>query len=185
MCQHDLHFYEDSYPAEHISTFFAEGLAVGDSCLALLTQTRRRAVEQCLLAQGVHVERVAFVGVDSDELLSRVTVNGALDIALADELLTPLMRPPASGGTGRVRAVGDVAPTLCTLGRLDDAVAFEGLVHRVTLQHDAAVICAYPLRINGMAGGVNAMIRLSAQHAAIRFPQHTWIHHLIPVAGAA
>ena len=182
MCQHAVHFYDDLYPADRVSRFFAEGLEAGDSCLALLTLPHRRAVETCLKARGVDTENVAYVAVDTDEVLSQLLVDGRLDMRRASTLLTPLMTPAVRRGVRRVRAAGDLAPTLCGLGHTDAAVAFEGLVHRVTGEHGASVICAYPIEAVGGRWDTGAMLRLSAEHASVEFPERLWAQRLAPSA---
>jgi MEDS: MEthanogen/methylotroph, DcmR Sensory domain len=182
MCQHLVLFYDDIYPAEEVSDFFAAGLDAGDSCLALLSAPHRRAVEQCLQARGVRIESAAYVGVDTDEVLSQLLVDDRLDMSRAGDMLTPLMKPSVPGSKCRVRAVGDLAPRLCAAGNTDDAVAFEGLVHRLTREHDASVICAYPLQTVGGRDGMGALMRLSAVHASVEFPARLWAHHLLQAA---
>ena len=186
MCGHVARFYADAYPAEAVSEFFASGLEVGDSCLALLKAPHRLAVEQCMRARGIALERVAYVAVDSDEAWSKVQVDGRLDVSRAHELLAQFMIPPADGRNGRVRAVGDLAPTLCAIGKTEDALAFESIVHRLTQEHGGSTICAYPIKSHLADDGMRAFLRLSAQHAVVEFPQQLWVHHLVPegVAGA-
>lgn len=178
MCQHLALFYADAYPAEEVSVFFAAGLAVGDSCLAVLTTPHRRAVEQCLEAHGLSAAHAAYVTVDTDEVLAHCLVGGRLDLHLASALLTPLMTAPARSGKRRVRAAGDVAPTLVAAGNIDAAVAFEALVHRLTLAHDATVICAYPIGTVWGRDNLRALLRLSAEHARVEFPEQLWIRAL-------
>jgi hypothetical protein len=180
MCRHLAQFYDETYPAETVSEFFASGLEAGDSCLALLTAAHRRAVEQCLQARGIVVERAAYVAVDSDDAWSQMQADGRLDLRRAHDLLAPLMKAPAGRGKRRVRAVGDLAPTLCAAGKTDDAVAFERLVHRLTKEHGASTICAYPIQSHRGENGMHALLRLSAEHAVIEFPQRQWVQHLMP-----
>ena len=178
MCQHLALFYADAYPAEEVSDFFAAGAAAGDSCLALLTAPHRRAVEQCMQARGLSAAHAGYVAVDTDEVLAQCLIGGQLDLNLASALLTPLMSPPAGSGKGRVRAAGDLAPTLAAAGNINAAVAFEALVHRLTLAHNATVICAYPLGDVWGRDNMRALLRLSAEHACVEFPEQLWIRAL-------
>lgn len=179
MCQHLALFYADAYPAEEVADFFAAGLAAGDNCLALLSAPNRQAVEQALQARGVALADAAYVAVDSDDLLAQLQVDGRLDLQHAEALLTPLMTAPQRGGKNRVRAVGDLAPALCAAGNIDDALAFEALVHRVTVEQNASVICAYPIQICG-TGTMRALLRVSAEHNAVEFPAKPWVKRLAP-----
>jgi MEDS: MEthanogen/methylotroph, DcmR Sensory domain len=179
MCQHLALFYADAYPAEEVADFFAAGLAAGDSCLALLGAPNRRAVEQALQARGVDLPRSGYVAVDSDDFLTQLQVEGGLDLEHAHALLTPLMTAPRRGGQNRVRAVGDLAPVLCAAGHIDDALALEALVHRVTVEQNASVICAYPIQICGR-GTMRSMLSVCAEHDALEFPAQPWVTRLAP-----
>jgi hypothetical protein len=179
MCEHAVLFYDNAYPAEIVSEFLINGLAAGDSCVVLLTASHRRAVEQCLRARQVRIEDTDVVTVDTDEVLSRLLVDGRLDMQLASELLTPLMRPASASARCRVRAVGDLAPVLCAAGNTDDAVAFENLVHRLTRENEASVICAYSISAHSGSSGLEALLRLSAEHATVEFPERMWIQRLL------
>lgn len=181
MCQHLVHFYEDVYPAEEVSDFFAAGLDAGDSCLALLTAPHRRAVEQCLQARGVITDRADYVVLDTDEVLAQVLRDGRMDLGRASDMLAPFMKPPP-GSARIVRAVGDLAPTLWVAGNAEDAVAFEGLVHRLTLENSASVICAYPIQTIGGPDHLRTFFRINAEHAAVRFPEQLWVQRLLPSA---
>ena len=187
MCQHLALFYADAYPAEEVCDFFAAGLAAGDSCLALLTAPHRRAVEQGLQARGLSAAQAAYVSVDTDAVLAQCLVHGRLDLRRASALLTPLMAAPANGGQRRVRAAGDLAPTLVAAGKIDDAVAFEALVHRLALAHNATVICAYSIGSVWGRDNMRTLLRLSAEHAHVEFPEQLWIQALTqaPLRGAA
>ncbi len=179
MCQHLALFYADAYPAQEVADFFAAGLAAGDSCLALLNAPNRLAVERALQARGVAVADAAYVAVDSDAFVAQVQVEGRLDLEQAEALLNPLMTAPQRGGKNRVRAVGDLAPGLFAAGNIDDALAFEALVHRVTEQQNASVICAYPIQVCGR-GTMRALLSVSAQHNALEFPAQPWVQRLAP-----
>jgi MEDS: MEthanogen/methylotroph, DcmR Sensory domain len=178
MCQHLALFYADAYPAAEVGDFFAAGLAAGDSCLALLTAPHRRAVEEALQARGVRIEAAAYVAVDTDAALAQWRVDGRLDLRRASEAMTPLMTPPAGGSKRRIRAAGDLAPTLVAAGQAEDAVAFEALVHRLTVEHGASVICAYAIHDVCGHGNMNSLLRLSAEHATLEFPERLWLQGL-------
>jgi hypothetical protein len=180
MCEHRALFYDDIYPAEQVSEFFAEGLRAGDSCLALLTAPNRRAVERGLLARGVRLQDAAYVAIDTHAVLLQCRVDGRLDMHRASDMLAPLMQPPPGPGGRRVRAAGDLAPTLSAAGDTDGAVAFESLVHRLAQQHRASVVCAYPMQSFGRSDDMGALLRLSAEHATVGFPERLWVQHLMP-----
>ena len=181
MCKHHLHFYEDHYPAQQASDFLIAGLEAGDSGLLLLTQPHRQAVERCLRMRGVRYED-ACVFVDSDEAVAQIRASGSFDLRRARELLTPFMRAAAGRGSQRMRAVGDLAPTLCVAGQVDDAIAFEALVHDLTLEYGGSTLCAYALPQTADGLDLRLLYRLSAEHNAIRVPGRLWMERFaLPV----
>ena len=181
MCKHHLHFYEDDYPAQQVSDFLAEGLEAGDSGLLVLTQAHRQAVEHCLRMCGVHYED-ACVFVDTDEALAQVRASGSVDLRLTREVLTAFMSPAARGVLQRVRTVGDLAPTLCAMGEVDEAIAVEALVHSLNQEHGGFTLCAYALPQRADGFDMRLLYRLSAEHNAIHFPSQLWTERLaLPV----
>ena len=181
MCKHHLHFYEDRYPAQRVSDFLAEGLEAGDSGLLVLTHAHRQAVEHCLRTRGVRFED-ACVFVDTDQALAQVRASGRIDLRLTREILTPFMSPAARGSRRRVRTVGDLAPTLCAAGEVDEAIAIEALVHSLNEEHGGQTLCVYalPQRAGGL--DMRLLYRLSAEHSQTRFPGKLWMERFaLPV----
>lgn len=174
-CQHRLRFYEEAFPAQVVAEFVAQGLADGASCLAVLTPAHAQAVRVCLRDLGVEPADDGWVLIDTERAIQDMTVNGQLDQERAGHLLVSLMNPPA-GRKGQPQwFVGDLPATLCDAGRSDDAVVFEGLVHRLSQQHGATVLCAYPLQGLDQRGGMGTLYRLSAVHGGVDFPQNLWV----------
>ena len=181
MCKHHLLFFEDHYPAQQASDFLVAGLEAGDRGLLLLTQPHRQAVERCLRMRGVHYKDACDF-VDTDEVVAQIRASGSFDLQRARDLLTPFMRPAAGQVLQRVRAVGDLAPTLCVAGQVDDAIAFEALVHDLTQEYGGSTLCAYALPQNADGFDLRMLYRLSAEHNAIQFPSQLWMERFaLPV----
>jgi MEDS: MEthanogen/methylotroph, DcmR Sensory domain len=184
-CSHLIHFYDRAYPAEAVSDFIAAGLAAGDACVVLLTAPHRHAVEQRLHACGMRTDANGsdpgtYRAIDTDEALSRMVVDGRLDMQRARDLLASVLCPPAHSGSRRVRAAGDPAPTLFSAGQRDDAVAFEGLVDSLAAAHGAAVFCAYPIADFCREGHTQSLFRFCAEHTALEFPERMWADGFLP-----
>jgi len=75
-----------------------------------------------------------------------------------------------------------LAPTLVAAGNMDDAVAFEGLVHRLAQEQRAAVICAYPIHAFVRRADLHTVLRLSAQHDRLEFPDRLWLQEQLAAA---
>ncbi len=186
MCKHSVRFYDDAYPAHEAGDFIAAGLLAGDTCVVMLRQPHRAAVERRLNELGVrsspdgdHPAR--YTAMDTTEVLSQLVVGGRLDLEQCAEKLGQLLSP--AGGGGRVRLVGDPAPVLFDAGYEDDANALEDLVDALALRYDASVFCAYALQGFFRRGSANSLFRTSARHGSVAFPTGLWIDGFLNTRG--
>ena len=178
MCKHSVRFYDDIYPAREAGDFIAEGLLAGDSCVVMLSQPHRAAVERRLNELGVRSAPVGalparYTTLDTTEMLSRLVVGGRLDLQRSAVSLEQLLSP--SGDGRRVRLVGDPAPVLFDAGYEEEANALEDLVDALAIQYDASVFCAYAMQGFFRSGKTNSLFRTSARHATVSFPTGLWI----------
>lgn len=184
MSRHFVHFYDGAFPAAEASDFIAAGLLAGDTCIVMLTQPRRQAVEQHLEARRMFGTPTSphtghYLSLDTDEALSRLMVDGRLDKERAAESLGALLNPASHGGRGKVRLVGDPAPTLFTAGNEEDALALEGLVGKLSAVHAALVFCAYSMQDIHRQGNTHSLFKLCAEHSAIELPKQAWIQGFV------
>lgn len=177
MCQHAIRFYAEAFPAAEVSDFIADGVREGDACVVMLARPHRQAVERHLAARGIgrgSGPAGDYRVVDTHEVLSRVTSGGRLDHDHASRFLNGLLSAP--NASGRVRAVGDLAPALFAAGNLADALTFEALVHQEASVHSAAILCAYPIQHFCRDGRTDALLGMCARHSAVAFPEQPWVH---------
>ena len=182
MCTHSVHFYDDVYPAEAASDFVAAGVRAGDTCVVMLTQPARAEVERCLKARGISAsldsaQGQPWITMDTHDALSELVIDGRLDRGRTAEVLGQLLGQ-GSGGR-RVRLVADLAPVLFASGYEEDAMALEALVDELALVHSASVFCAYAMHGLFRLGTANALVRVSAEHSAVAFPDRLWIRALL------
>ncbi len=180
MSRHLVHFYDGGYPAEEASDFIAAGLLAGDTCIVMLTQPHRRAVEECLEAHRMFSTPASphsghYLALDTHEALSALMVDGRLDKARAAESLGALLSPASHGGGGHVRLVGDPAPTLFAAGNEDDALELEALVGSLSAAHAALIFCAYSMQDLHGQGSTHLLFKLCAEHSAIKLPEQPWV----------
>lgn len=190
MSRHLVHFYDDAYPADEASDFIAAGLAAGDTCIVMLVEPHRQAVEGCLEKRRTFKtpgipHSGHYLALDTHEALARLTVDGRLDKARAAESLGALLSPASHGGRGRVRLVGDPAPALFAAGQQHDALALETLVGSLSDAHGALIFCAYPMRDLRHDGTLNPLFKLCAEHTAVEFPKRPWVHRFLHPAPQA
>ena len=175
MFRHLVHFYDDAYPAEEACDFIAAGVRAGDTCIVMLTQANRQAVDQGLEARrlfstpsGPHAGQ--YLVMDTHEALAGLMVDGQLDKERAAESLGALLSPASHGSSGQVRLVGDPAPTLFAAGNEDDALALEALVGKLCAVHAALVFCAYSKQDLHRHGNPNSLSMLCAAHSEAKLP---------------
>ena len=186
MCNHSVRFYDDAYPAQEAGDFIAEGLLAGDTCVVMLCQPHRAAVERRLneLGFGTSPDGAVpsrYTAMDTTEVLSQLMVGGRLDLEQSAESLGQLLSPAGSGG--RVRLVGDPAPVLFDAGHEDDANALEDLVDALAFRYGASVFCAYALRGFFRSGRTSSLFRTSARHETVAFPTGLWIDGFLNTRG--
>lgn len=187
MSRHLVHFYDDAYPAREASDFIVAGLLAGDTCVVMLTAPHRLAVERLLDAQRIFSTPArphtgAYLAMDTDEALARLTVDDQLDMAKATESLGALLNPASHGGRGKVRLVGDPAAALFAAGKEDDSLALEVLVGGLAAELGASVFCAYCMGDLHRRGGTRALVKLCAEHSDVAFPEQPWIQGFVKSA---
>lgn len=178
VCQHLIHFYDDAYPADAAGDFIAAGLLAGDTCIVMLRQPSRAAVEQRLQALGIATGAggpyaAVYTAMDTHAALSELVVDGRLDLGRATAAVEQLLGQ--AGGGGRVRLVGDPGPELFAAGHEADALALESLVDKLASVHGASVFCAYPIDGFYRERSTSALLAMSARHSAVTFPKRLWV----------
>ncbi|KNZ31886.1 MAG: hypothetical protein AD742_14630 [Methylibium sp. NZG] len=192
MSRHLVQFYGTAYPAQEASDFIAAGLQAGDTCIVLLVEPSRTAVEQQLERRRTFMTPGSqnsghYLALDTHEVLARLMVDGRLDMERATESFGALMNPASHGGRGQVRVVGDPAPTLFAAGNEDDALRLEALVDGLSKTHATRVFCAYPMHDVHRHGSAHALHKMSAEHTSVKLPDQPWVEALAkpPQAGQA
>jgi hypothetical protein len=175
MCHHSIRFYAEAFPAAEVSDFIAEGVLEGDACVLILARPHRQAVQRHLAARGIGASTTgrhagAYSVIDTHEALSLVIHGDRLDLDLASNFLQGMLS--AASASRRLRAAGDLAPTLFAAENLEDALAFEALAHHEAAVHSAAILCTYPLQHFCLDGSTDALLRMCAHHSASCFPSN-------------
>jgi hypothetical protein len=190
MPRHLVHFYDDAYPAEEASDFLVAGLLAGDTCIVMLSPLPRQAVEARLSAHRMFSPPASphsghLLMLDTVETLSRLMVDGRLDMARATESMGALLSPASHGGRGRVRLVGDPAAVLFAAGNAEDSLALEAMVGELATAHGASIFCAYSMQAIHRHGNTHALLKLCAEHHAVQLPKTPWIQGFVQTAQRA
>jgi signal transduction histidine kinase len=156
---HSVQFYEsDSFLAETVVDYFADGLVNGQRCVAIATQEHRVAFAAGLHAKGFDVERAYTNGqlvlLDADEMLSAF-MAGALPDAVRFRLALGglLARGDEDGDPAnprsRVLAFGEMVDLLWRRNNLDGAIRLEELWNELADSYSFSLLCAYSLNTFG------------------------------------
>lgn len=132
--RHDLLVHDgEAEFAEHVIPFLREGIAGGDTVLAVADEERHALLADAL---GADREGVTFIAND--------TVYTRPEAALAhyDRMLRELYH----GGADTVRAIA-VLPVCETVEDWQRWIAYEAIVNRALAHHPAWVVCAYDSRL--------------------------------------
>jgi len=143
---HLVQFYGDeAVLVANVVDYLAEGIRKGERVVIIATPLRRDAFLAGLVAAGVGQEalgpgRLAIL--DAHDTLGNVLVGGHVDEAAFQSLVGHLIAD-LSGGTGGVRAYGEMVDLLWKTGRLGAAVQLEGCWNRLLDRHRFTLYCAY------------------------------------------
>lgn len=142
---HAVHFYVDEAALiARLTSYVADGLAAGQTCLVAATASRLAGLRQSLALSGLHDEPGRLVVFDTDEVLRRFMRDDWPDPELFDLAVGEVVRESLRSGAP-VRACGDMAGVLHAQGRLPAALQVEKLWGSLLREVRLPLLCAYPV----------------------------------------
>jgi hypothetical protein len=172
---HVVQFYGgDRELATSVGGYLAEGIAAGDSVVAVATEPHRLAFEAELTAAGADIGAAEASGrllmLDADESLQGFLNGDRLDHDRFEAALGGLVRRMAS--TARpVRIYAEMVARLWDAGQVTLALELEELWNDLGAQFPFSLLCGYPARLladDPSAADVQAVRRL---HTGVIGPQ--------------
>ena len=148
MC-HLMKVYQDgSDLASTVASFLSEGLRKSESVFVIATSNHCSDITHALDQRGVPVSTLTTSGqlqfVDALETLGRLQLEERINRisfeGLLDELTLPLRR---NGKTTPIRVYGEIVDLLWQRGRLDAALALEGLWNDYLTRSKNRLLCGY------------------------------------------
>lgn len=148
MHDHSVGFYDEDYElVDLVAHFVADGRALGQSVVVLMTPPHREALVVALTGLGLDpVDEQASGGLqiaDAAETLNSIMIGDAVDpvrfAALVDAVLVPLVR-----GDRSARAFGEMVGLLWERGNVTAALDLESRWTAVTRTYAVSVFCGYP-----------------------------------------
>jgi hypothetical protein len=147
-CEHVVQIYEeDDRFLDSLEAFVLDGLADGESIVAIATATHLHFLEERLRARGVSINiaraRGQYIPLDARETLAKFMVAGWPDEALFNAVVGELLAT-ARGDGRRVRAFGEMVALMWADGLTGAVVRLEQLWHALCARESFPLFCAYP-----------------------------------------
>jgi PAS domain S-box-containing protein len=174
--EHRVQFYEtDTFLAEQVARFIAEGIPRGEPAVIIATQAHRDAFVRALLASGASVERLSddgrLVMLDARETLTAFTVDGQPSWERFRDVVGGLMTRVAARHPGvSIRAYGEMVDLLWRDGKQDDAIRLEEMWNDLRNEHAFSLLCAYVIDSFYKENGIP---RICATHSHVLAPERS------------
>lgn len=169
--EHVVHFYEtDLYLLDSLTDFIGSGLAAGNGCIVIATESHRASLEERLIASGVDlaaaISRDDYIPLDAVETLSSFMVNGWPEPRGFKQIIGDVITR-ATRGHGHLRIFGELVALLCAEGNRAAAIRLEELWNDLGTMHSFSLFCGYPMHsFNGAIYEVE-FAAICNQHARV------------------
>ncbi len=146
---HLLEFYDDERVLfETVARFLGEGLAAGESIVAIMVDAHREPVLECLAKLNIDVPRAIaenrLVIRDAREMLSKFLIDGMPDPELFKVQVDSLIRLcQRSNPASRVRAYGEMVDLLWGEHNEQAAIYLEELWNDARTRQSFSLLCVY------------------------------------------
>jgi MEDS: MEthanogen/methylotroph, DcmR Sensory domain len=174
---HAVRFYQDDDSlCQIVADFLGEGLAAGQSAVAVATPAHRMWILNKLSAHAIDVESLMQNGslrmFDAQETLSTLLVNDAIDSDRFRKNIGDLLgKTSHHQPEGVVRVFGEMVDLLCRDGLHQAAIRLEILWNQLAAAHRFSLLCSYSMGYFCKDAAFNEICR-----------EHT---HMIAADGAA
>lgn len=154
--------------------FIESALKAGNPIIVIATEFHLASIRQRLEANGWNIAAViqegSYISLNASEVLSTFMVNGRPQSDQVINAVGDLVKKAAQTAKGekpRVKACGEMGPTLLARGNGEAAIQLEHLTDEIAKSCDVDILCGYML--NDIQSGENSRIfeRISAEHSAI------------------
>ena len=126
--------------------FLDEGFANGASCIAVMTEGHRAAIERELSERGWNAQELIddyrLISMGAHEPLASLWIEDRLDPAQLYKQFSELIRLMSSGGRS-VRIIGELVQLLAQYGRFDAVVQLEEMWNDLSRERSFRMYCLY------------------------------------------
>jgi limonene-1,2-epoxide hydrolase len=182
MSEHLVQFYESSAAlTDSAAQFLSAGLAAGDSVVVIATPPHREDLDRRLFADGLLTRNDRYVALDAVRTMEQFMVGDVPDAGRFSHVIGNAIQG-ALGGSGHVRAFGEMVALLAIDGRWPAALHLEELWNGFIAEHPLSLLCAYPDAVFRDEGTRVPFETICAQHSSLipadaRHPRFPVVRH--------
>ncbi|MCC7023461.1 MAG: MEDS domain-containing protein [Thermomicrobiales bacterium] len=141
--EHVVQFYEsEAFLLDSLTDFCRDAVAAGETAVVFASAERLSTLEQRLATAPDKGAAGAFIGIDAEDALARVMVDGAVDRERHETVFGDVVCRAAANGRG-VRVYGEMAALLVERGNLEGARELEALANELQLAAPMSLLCPY------------------------------------------
>ncbi|HSN18507.1 MAG TPA: MEDS domain-containing protein [Gammaproteobacteria bacterium] len=181
MSKHLVIFYNKEQDfVTQVADFLAKGLAQGESCVVIATQTHRDAIAAELVARGKDLSADAYLALDAEATLERYMVAGRPNAERFAQTMEPVLERMSQGGRKRLHLFGEMVALEFEAGKTEVAIRIEELWNVLAKGHEFALLCAYPIGQASRMRDYVSLIRACAEHQQAVVPSELWTATHLP-----
>ena len=170
--EHFVQLYEsDDFLVESVSAYLEDGLAEGEVCIVLATETHRNSFEDRLRARNVDIAGATaqgrYLSLDAAETLARLMVDGMPDPKRFDAVIGALVES-ATSQRQHARMFGEMVALLWEWGQMAAAINLEEQWNDLRARRpNFTLCCAYPSRDFEGKARQSLFSEMCAQHSHV------------------
>lgn len=146
--EHVVQLYaDDAQFLDLLEAFVVAGLASGESVVLIATAAHLGALDERLVARGIHLEgprqRDHYIAMDVDAVMPLLMVDGMPDEERLQDFADTVLQRARQGGR-RLRVFGEMVAVLWAAGNTRATLRLEQLWDQLARQEGFPLFCAYP-----------------------------------------
>lgn len=162
--RHRVVVYEhDRLLVETVATFLKAALRAGGPAIAVATHDHLAAIERAI---GTAAQNASFIGIDADDLLERISVDGRVDSAAFHDVVSQMFKTVAVDDR-HPKVFGEMVAVLLERGDLAGVLDLEDLWNEVGDTHRFELLCGYPIKGMERADDTGLFRLIRTQHSSV------------------
>jgi MEDS: MEthanogen/methylotroph, DcmR Sensory domain len=169
--RHAVQFYlDEAFLLRTISELVLSAHKAGDRALIVATNAHHQALLQQIEKSHPDIRASqsngTYIAVDADEVLTKCTTLGKLDLERLEQLCEDLLGN-ATAGIPRLFIFGELVALLCAQKKFEEALQLEKIWDVLLKKFPSSLLCGYPIQQFEKAGMEKLFVRICADHSTI------------------